>query len=64
LITASATFGHLTKVFLCVRGVVSPVIANAFLDHVLAQWFIRIVTHHCRGYCTIIRYADGTPVQA
>src|SRR5215471_2193748 len=39
-------------------SIVSPVIANAFLDHVLDQWFTRIVTHHCRGYCTIIRYAD------
>ena len=39
-------------------SIVSPVIANAFLDHVLDQWFARIVTHHCHGYCTIIRYAD------
>jgi RNA-directed DNA polymerase len=37
---------------------VSPVIANAFLDRILDQWFARIVTHHCHGYCTIIRYAD------
>ncbi len=45
-------------------SIVSPVIANIFLDHVLDQWMIRIVTQHCRGYCGIIRYADGTPIQA
>jgi hypothetical protein len=45
-------------------SIVSPVIANAFLDHVLDQWFIHTVRHHCRGYCGLIRYADGTPVQA
>jgi RNA-directed DNA polymerase len=39
-------------------SIVSPVIANAFLDHVLDQWFTAIVTQHCRGYCTVIRYAD------
>src|SRR5687768_11889239 len=39
-------------------SIVSPVIANAFLDHVLDQWGTKTVTHHCRGYCTLIRYAD------
>ncbi len=45
-------------------SIVSPVIANAFLDHVLDQWFLTVVRQHCRGYCALIRYADGTPVQA
>ena len=39
-------------------SIVSPVIANAFLDHVLDQWCTKTVTQHCRGYCTLIRYAD------
>jgi len=41
-------------------SIVSPVIANIFLDHVLDQWFTEVVVHHCRGYCNIIRYADDT----
>jgi RNA-directed DNA polymerase len=39
-------------------SIVSPVIANAFLDHVLDQWFVTTVTQHCRGYCALLRYAD------
>ncbi|MBW4550655.1 MAG: hypothetical protein KME35_06035 [Aphanocapsa sp. GSE-SYN-MK-11-07L] len=34
-------------------SIVSPVIANVFLDHVLDQWFTQVVTEHCRGYCAI-----------
>jgi group II intron reverse transcriptase/maturase len=41
-------------------SIVSPVIANVFLDHVLDQWFATVVTLHCRGYCTLLRYADDT----
>lgn len=43
-------------------SIVSPVIANIFLDHVLDQWFSQVVRQHCRGYCSIIRYADDTMV--
>src|SRR5262245_55445169 len=39
-------------------SIVSPVIANAFLDHVLDQWFVTTVTQHCRGYCAP---CSGTP---
>jgi len=39
-------------------SIVLPVIANAFLDHVLDQWFVHTVRQHCRGYCALIRYAD------
>jgi hypothetical protein len=39
-------------------SIVSPVLANAFLDHVLDQWFAQTVTRYCRGYCAMIRYAD------
>lgn len=41
-------------------SIVSPVIANVFLDHVLDQWFTQVVTRHCRGYCAILRYADDS----
>lgn len=41
-------------------SIVSPVIANVFLDHVLDQWFAQVVTQHCQGYCAILRYADDT----
>jgi RNA-directed DNA polymerase len=39
-------------------SIVSPVIANVFLDHVLDQWFCQVVAQHCRGYCAVLRYAD------
>jgi retron-type reverse transcriptase len=45
-------------------SIVSPVIANVFLDYVLDQWFVTVVRQHCRGYCALIRYADGMSVQA
>src|SRR5688572_26705626 len=32
-------------------SIVSPLIANAFLDHVLDQWVVGVVRQHCRGYC-------------
>ena len=39
-------------------SIVSPVIAHAFLDHVLDQWFVHTVRQHCRGYYALTRYAD------
>jgi hypothetical protein len=39
-------------------SIVSPGIANAFLDPVLDQWVTKTVPQHCRGGCTLIRYAD------
>ena len=39
-------------------SIVSPVLANAFLDTVLDQWFATAVRQHCRGYCVLLRYAD------
>jgi RNA-directed DNA polymerase len=41
-------------------SIVSPALANVFLDKVLDQWFTEVVKHHCRGYCELIRYADDT----
>jgi RNA-directed DNA polymerase len=43
-------------------SIVSPVIANVCLDHVLDQWFVTTVTQHCRGYCALLRYADDALV--
>ncbi|MEO0943156.1 MAG: reverse transcriptase domain-containing protein [Cyanobacteria bacterium J06642_12] len=39
-------------------SICSPVIANIFLDYVLDKWFTEVVRQHCRGYCSILRYAD------
>jgi group II intron reverse transcriptase/maturase len=41
-------------------SIVSPVIANAFLDKVLDQWVATTVKAHCRGDVELIRYADET----
>jgi RNA-directed DNA polymerase len=41
-------------------SIVSPVIANVFLDKVLDQWVATTVKAHCRGYCELIRDADDT----
>src|SRR5499427_1294445 len=41
-------------------SIVSPVIANAFLDTVVDQWFALVVKRHCRGYCELLRYADDS----
>jgi RNA-directed DNA polymerase len=41
-------------------SIVSPVIANAFLDTVLDQWFALVVKRYCRGYCELLRYADDS----
>jgi RNA-directed DNA polymerase len=39
-------------------AMVSPVIAHAFVDHGLDQWFVTVVRQHCRGSCALIRDAD------
>jgi RNA-directed DNA polymerase len=43
-------------------AMVSPVIANAVLDHVLDQWLVQTVRQHGRGYCARMRYADDALV--
>jgi hypothetical protein len=52
------------KVCNFVGGEISPVLANVFLHHVLDAWFEREVQPRMQGRCFLIRYADGTPVQA
>lgn len=39
-------------------GIVSPILANVYLHHVLDQWFERVVKPRCRGEVLIVRYAD------
>lgn len=39
-------------------SVVSPVLANVYLHHVLDLWFDRVVKPRCKGEAWMIRYAD------
>lgn len=39
-------------------GVISPVLANAFLPHVLDEWFERDVRPRLQGRCFLLRFAD------
>lgn len=39
-------------------GIVSPVLANVYLHHVLDLWFETTVKVHCRGETILCRYAD------
>jgi len=39
-------------------GVISPLLANIFLHHVLDQWFVRDVKPRMKGHCFLVRYAD------
>jgi len=45
-------------------GVVSPVLSNVYLHYVLDVWFEKVIKPQCRGEACLLRYADGTPVQA
>lgn len=39
-------------------GIVSPILSNVYLHHVLDHWFEGTVKAHCRGQALLIRYAD------
>ena len=45
-------------------GVVSPVLSNVYLHYVLDLWFEKVIKPQCQGEACLLRYADGTPVQA
>jgi group II intron reverse transcriptase/maturase len=45
-------------------GVISPVLANVCLHDVLDAWFASEVRPRMKGHCFLMRFADGTPVQA
>src|ERR1039458_142963 len=46
------------EVIHCVRGVVSPVLANIYQHYALDLWFERAVRPQQQGRCRMIRYAD------
>lgn len=39
-------------------GIISPLLANVYLHHVLDEWFERVVKAHIDGKAMLIRYAD------
>jgi RNA-directed DNA polymerase len=39
-------------------GVVSPMLSNIFLHHVLDEWFEDVVKSRMAGPCTLVRFAD------
>jgi hypothetical protein len=39
-------------------GVISPVLANVFLHHLLDEWFAREVRPRMKGRCFLLRFAD------
>jgi group II intron reverse transcriptase/maturase len=39
-------------------GVVSPMLGNIFLHHVLDEWFVKEVKPRMKGRCFLIRFAD------
>lgn len=39
-------------------AVISPLLANVFLHHVLDVWFAEVVVKHCHGPVKLIRFAD------
>lgn len=39
-------------------GVISPVLSNIFLHHVLDDWVIQTVGSHMKARCFVVRYAD------
>jgi hypothetical protein len=51
------------EITFCVRGVVSPTLANIYLHYTFDPWADRWRRHHARGNVVLVRYADGTPVQ-
>ena len=48
------------EVIFCVRGVISPLLANAFLHYVFDLWAQQWRKRHARGEMIIVRYADDT----
>jgi RNA-directed DNA polymerase len=49
---------HRTKEGTPQGGVISPLLANIYLHHVLDEWFETQVRPRLRGNCTLVRYAD------
>jgi RNA-directed DNA polymerase len=45
-------------------GSISVLLSNVYLHYVLDLWFERVIKPQGRGEACLLRYADGTPVQA
>jgi RNA-directed DNA polymerase len=43
-------------------GVISPLLANIFLHHVLDEWFVKEVQPRMKGKCFLIRFADDAVI--
>lgn len=43
-------------------GVISPILANIYLHHVMDQWIGKVVAKHCKGRVLFRRYADDSVV--
>ena len=55
----AVTQGHIElEVAHCVGGVISPLLANVYLHHVLDLWADWWRRHHARGEVIIVRFAD------
>ncbi|WP_136078771.1 group II intron reverse transcriptase/maturase [Pontiella desulfatans] len=39
-------------------SILSPILANIYLHHVLDSWFKETVKAHVKGFCELVRYAD------
>lgn len=49
----------------CPQGsIVSPILSNVYLHYVIDNWFQEIGSTHIKGRAEMVRFADGTPVQA
>ncbi|HEX4547138.1 MAG TPA: reverse transcriptase domain-containing protein, partial [Pseudomonas sp.] len=46
------------EVIFCVQGVISPLLANAYLHYVLDLWAERWRRREAKGDMVIVRYAD------
>ena len=47
-----------TQVTFCVRGVISPLLANVYLHYCFDLWAERWRRHEARGDMIVVRYAD------
>lgn len=43
-------------------GVISPLLANIYLHHVLDEWFERVARPRLKGRCQLVRYADDAVI--
>jgi RNA-directed DNA polymerase len=48
----------LAQVIFCVKGVISPILANVYLHYVLDLWFEKVFQRSWKGQAFLIRYAD------